>query len=121
MIRSVLPVLAVVLLAACDDGSPNNNVRNIKVPEGEYQARLLAMSEGERNAVFIRAIRDAGRNCQGVRQSAFEGDEVGRPVWSARCSDGSLWMIVIGRAGIAQVASYDELRAAKDRQGGTQP
>ena len=121
MIRSLLLCLAAVPLCGCEGGAPENAVRDIEVPEGDYQARLLAMPEGQRNAVFIRAIRDAGRDCQNVERSAFQGEQMGQPVWAARCGDGGNWVIVIGRAGIAQVASYDELRAAASKQGGAQP
>ena len=103
---------ALLLLAACDKGAPERTVRDIEVPEGNYQERLVSMPEGERNAVFIRAIRDAGRDCQQVTSSALQGERGGQPLWTARCNDGGEWIILIGRGGIAQVANAAELKAA---------
>lgn len=112
--RIIFGLCAAALIAACDSGAPENDVQPIDVVQGDYQARLMAMQEGQRNAVFIRAIRDAGRDCQNVESSAFQGERNGQPVWTARCGDGQNWVIVIGRDGIAQVANSQEGEAASD-------
>lgn len=88
-------------LAACGDNS--QDVREIEVPEGDYQARLQAMPEGQRNAVFIRALRDAGRPCQGVENSTYQGVRDGVPTWTARCTDSGEWLILLGGDGVVQV------------------
>ena len=111
-IRSGIAVAAIALLAACESGEPEQDVREIDVASGNYQERIDAMSDGERNAVFIRAIRDAERDCQSVQASTRQPDRNGQPVWTATCSDGRNWVIVIGGDGIAQVASFEELEAA---------
>ena len=98
-------------LGGCEQG-PAEPTTNIQVPEGDYQARLQAMPEGQRNAVFIRALRDAGRDCQGVVSSAYQGALQGRPTWTARCDDGVGWVIIIGRAGIAEVVNLVEAERA---------
>jgi hypothetical protein len=105
--------LAVLLvLGGCERGAPEEGTTKIQVPEGDYQARLQAMPEGQRNAVFIRALRDAGRDCQGVVSSAFQGEFRGRPTWTARCDDGVGWVILIGKAGIAEVVNLVEAERA---------
>jgi hypothetical protein len=68
------------------------------------------MPEGQRNAVFIRALRDAGIECQGVKASSLVGDTDGAPTWQATCEDGSEWTIVIGRDGVAQVVNTAALQ-----------
>lgn len=103
---------AFVLLAACGEAGTPGDTQSIEVPEGDYQARLLEMPEGQRDAVFIRAIRDAGFDCQGVESSTFLGDSAGAPTWQATCDDGEQWTIVIGNAGIAQVANSAALQNA---------
>lgn len=114
MIRmgSGLGLAAFALLAACESGEPEQDVRDIEVSEGNYRERIDAMDDGQRNAVFIRAIRDAGRDCQNVQASTRQPDRNGQPVWTATCDGGRNWVIVIGADGIAQVASFDELEAA---------
>ena len=100
------------LLAGCERGAPEPDDRNIQVAEGEHQARLEEMPEAQRNAVFIRAIRDAGRECQHVESSARAGEVNGAPTWTATCANDVQWTIAIGGDGIAQVMSPAELEAA---------
>ena len=101
------PAAALLALSACGDNG--ENVRQIEVEKGDYQARLQAMPEGQRNAVFIRALRDAGRPCQGVENSAYQGERDGVPTWTARCTDGGgEWLILLGADGVVQVVSAAE-------------
>ena len=72
--------------------------------------QLAALSDAQRNAVFIRAIRDAGENCQHVESSARAGEYRGRPVWSAQCEGGASWTIVVTRDGTAQLINDAEAR-----------
>lgn len=92
-------------LAGCGQGGQDQNVTNIQVTQGNYQERLRTMDEGERNAVFIRAVRDAGWDCQHVSNSTYQGDQNGNPVWTAHCDNGTTWTIIVGPTGVAQVAS----------------
>ena len=74
------------------------------------------------NGVFIRAIRDAGRECQHVESSERAGEHQGFPVWQARCSDGGTWTIVVMNDGTAAVINADEVQlvnqaAAQNAQG----
>lgn len=71
----------------------------------EDQARLAQMPEGERNAVFIRAIQDAHFECQHVEKSAPGGTINGAPAWTATCDGGKVWTIVIADGGNAQVVN----------------
>jgi hypothetical protein len=109
---------ALLALCACEGGTREQTTKGIEVPEGDYQARLQAMSEAERNAVFIRAIRDASLPCQHVQSSSFEGETAGAPTWRARCDETGEWFIVIGRDGVAQVADATGLRGAKPADAG---
>ena len=106
--------LSMALTAGCGDRSaPAEDV--ITVPEADYAERLAAMDERQRNAVFLRAIRDGGRPCQQVTTSASEPAVSGMPAWSARCEDGGEWIVAIGRDGVASVINVDEARAARMR------
>lgn len=94
-------------LAACG----SDTVQSIEVPEGDYEQSLREMPEGQRNATFIRAIRDAGRDCQHVTTSERVGDVEGVPTWNATCEDGAQWTIMLGRNGIVQIVDSAELQA----------
>ncbi len=104
-----------VALAACDGGTPEaaDETANLAANEAAgspaaTQNQLEALSEGERNAVFIRAIQDAGQECQHVESSARGGEHQGFPVWTARCAGGVEWTILIGNDGVVQVLNPAE-------------
>lgn len=96
--------LAALLLAGCD-ATPSAPVNQAEAAAGGEAMgnRLAAMPEGQRNGVFIRAIRDAGQDCQFVESSTPAGEYQGFPLWSARCEGGRTYTIAIGNAGEAQV------------------
>ncbi len=77
-----------------------------------YVQRLQAMPEGQRNGVLIRAIRDAGLDCQRVARSEAANVQ-GRPAWTATCDDGTSWTIVIADNGIAQILNPKEVAPVK--------
>jgi hypothetical protein len=119
---------ALLLLAACNRGGPQAEqaAQPAGQPNGQqganaqrdYQARLAAMPEAERNAVFIRAVRDAGFDCQHVGSSSYQGVSAGSPTWVATCDDASNWVILIGSNGSAQVIKGSEIEAARARTDG---
>lgn len=100
-----------LMLAGCEEGTPEPETANVQVPEGDYQQELQAMPDAQRNATFFRAISDAGRDCQQVVGSTQSGDLNGRPTWTARCRSGVDWLIIIGKDGLVQVVSREEAEA----------
>lgn len=110
---------ALLPLAACDrDGSQAQQPEKAGAgAQRDTQVRLAAMPEGERNAVFIRAIRDAGFDCQHVDSSSYQGMSAGSPTWVATCDKASNWVILIGSNGAAQVIKGSEVEAAQARAG----
>lgn len=99
---------AALLLASCD--APADRPTNAALPDPA--AQIAALGDGERNGVFIRAIRDADQECQGVDASRVIGEVGARTAWVARCRGGTKWVIVPGPARAAQVFSLDEARGA---------
>jgi hypothetical protein len=99
-----------LLLAACGSGPDEGaqNILSIDVSDGDAKARLDALDAPQRDAVLLRAVRDAGQACQRVTGSAFQGFEFGMPSWVARCGDGRDWLIMIGKDGYAHVARREE-------------
>lgn len=101
--RTILLTLPLAL-AACD-GKP---AASPPAPQGPsaFQTQVAALPEAQRNAVFIRAIRDAGQDCQGVTRSEAQSVAAGSdPVWHATCSDKATYAVVIGRDGTATVVA----------------
>ena len=104
------------VLAGC--GS-TTTIGNDQAPApASYGERLQAMPDGQRNAVFIRAIRDAGLDCQHVAGSTPEADYRGMPVWNVRCDGGGNWTVVLSNGGIAQILNASEARLARESDAG---
>lgn len=97
-------LLLPILLAACDSGSVTPTAAPSPQGPSDIQQRIARLEEPQRNAVFIRAIRDAGFDCQQVTASQPQPDaSASGQVWTARCSGGAAYAVVIGRDGTAQV------------------
>lgn len=119
----ILPALAAVaMLGACQPaaekqanaaaaaetnlGEAEGNAVGNEAATGNVTAKVLAMSDRERNVVFIRAILDAGLPCDGVKSSERLPDRDGKPLWRANCSgNGGSHMISITPDGIANIVS----------------
>lgn len=99
-----------LLLAACGGGEPQENAAQAAANEQsamEMEQRVAALAPGQREAVFIRAIRDAGVPCQGVTSHEKAPE---RATWVATCSDGGRHTITFGANGMAQVTSVTPQR-----------
>ena len=110
--RAILIASTLVLaLAACSGERRDEAASQAIANEGADVAnQLAALPEGQRNGVFIRAIRDAGEDCQHVVASSRAGEYQGMPVWSAQCDGGASWTIVVTRDGTAQLVNDAEAR-----------
>lgn len=67
--------------------------------------RIAALPEVQRNAVFIRALLNAGLDCQHVESSTSLGTVQGYPAWRATCRGGGQWTIVVTPDGTAQIVA----------------
>lgn len=113
MKKAALLAALVCAVSACGGGeAPANNAAG--AGEEDFQARILAMPEGQRNGVFIRAIRDARQTCQRVDSSAPAAPVRGRPVWTAVCEGGESYTLVILAGGNVQVLNDAESRLVPD-------
>jgi hypothetical protein len=68
-------------------------------------AAVLEMSDRQRNVVFIRALLDAGIDCQSVTSSERLPDQDGKPLWRVNCSGKTAHMIGITPDGTANIVS----------------
>ena len=114
----IVPALA-LLLAGCGGAGPANEAvvnsdveanATGNVAAGEnITARVVAMSDRERNVVFVRALLDAGITCDGVTGSERQPDQDGKPLWRADCrTPGGSHLITITPDGIAQIISRSD-------------
>lgn len=108
-------ITALVALAIATSAcSPSNEVERNQPGVAAANAsanviqRISSLSDRQRNAVFIRAIRDAGLECQHVEWSTLSGTYRGMPVWTAACARNQVWVIVVGDDGNAQVLNPAE-------------
>lgn len=116
--RIVLPALAALALGGCQ-GDPAGNAANVATGNeadvvaneqetGNALATVLGMSDRERNAVFIRAILDAGLTCETVTSSERIADKNGQPVWRANCGSREAHIISITPDGTANIVSRND-------------
>ncbi|MGQ0587927.1 MAG: hypothetical protein ACT4N8_00165 [Sphingosinicella sp.] len=105
-----MSALALAIAACGEVAPPQNNQVSVPGPEATENS-LENLSEGQRNAVFIRAIRDSGQPCEHVESSARAGEHQGLPLWTARCDNEVTWTIVLGNDGSAAVLNPNEAAA----------
>jgi hypothetical protein len=116
--RIVLPALAALALAGCGQGDSNaTGVSNAQAEANAIgaagnaagavnaTAAVLAMNDRQRNVVFVRALLDAGLDCQGVASSVRLPDQDGKPLWRANCTNNTAHMISVTPDGTANIVS----------------
>jgi hypothetical protein len=95
-----------LVLAGCGSGGGASDNAATPVATGDLVRRVEALNEKERAGVLFRAIRDAGRDCQGVVRSVVAPAAAGEahPGWVATCDDGGEWLVVLRANGMAVVS-----------------
>ena len=109
----------IMILSGCGSAGPAENQST--APKGGSRAdaqRIEQMADPARNAVFYRAIIDAGHICQQVVSSTRSGESNGIPIWQARCRGGGSWFIAITANGYAQIAPAGPEPAPEHPAGG---
>lgn len=110
---SAITMATVLALAAChapsqqgvDNAAAADNASNAATGATNAAAAVLALPEAQRDAVFLRAITDAGLSCQAISKTERLPDEGGKPNWRATCSDGSAHLIDLSPDGTAVITS----------------
>lgn len=110
--RLPLIALTVLALAACqgkqeatNQSAAANVASAANATTGNVAQTVANLTQPEKEAVFFRAIRDAGLNCQTVVKAEPVDPMQGRPTWRAQCEDGAYHLISISPDGSAQVTS----------------
>jgi len=110
--RTMLTLSFLVPLAACGGTAPADNQAAAAAPSVDYAARIAALTDTQRNGVFLRAIRDAGQECQGVTTSAAAPPTGDKPAWTATCTDGKPWLLMLEAGGVMTVVDPVTVRGA---------
>lgn len=103
--RTILVIAATLLVSACNKDPEHNGSAGRIDQGGNYAARVGALPIGERNAVFFRALQDAGSDCQDVTKSERIADTAGAPTWRAVCDNGTMNLVQVKPDGTAIVVS----------------
>lgn len=112
MMRKIGVAMAgALLLSACGGGAEkaaneaaaNEAVANV-ADTTNYQAEVIALAPTARDGVFLRAVRDAGMNCQEVTQTERLDPVSGNPAWRIYCGK-TPHIISITRDGTAKIVS----------------
>ena len=96
-------VLAAVVLAGCQRSQQPATSGNTAMPAADYERQLAALPEASRDGVFMRAITDAGFDCQKVESAATHAPVEGRPAWAVQCEHDRRYVMLINPGGIVQV------------------
>lgn len=105
--RTTMLLVPALALAACQAAPDRNSAESADVTGNisNYAARVIALPVGQRDIVFLRAIRDAGLDCQGVTKSERLADTGSTPTWRAVCTDGTAHLVQVTPGGTALVVS----------------
>src|SRR6476619_307038 len=100
MFRAAAALVLVSLLAGCGQqpsaGAPENATaaqRSIRI-RNEWQEKLLALSDLDRELALRRAVRDDGGSCPKITGSKYQQDYQGMAMWVAYCSSGD-WAVYV--------------------------
>ncbi|MBT2188340.1 hypothetical protein [Sphingobium nicotianae] len=110
--RRILIALTLAALGACNSTDKGGGAANNAAVETDaagnarnYVAEVTALPQDRRNAVFFRAIRDAGLSCQEVRQAEQIEAVKNTVTWRATCEDGISHLVQMKPDGNAIVIS----------------
>jgi hypothetical protein len=104
----IAPLLAASLLvAACEDGTPEQNVTQVKAGN-DYSNQMRAMPPMYRNLSLWRAVRDAPQRCKKVDNGAYQQEYRNLAMWTAHCSDSGDWAVFIAPNGDVQVRACQD-------------
>jgi len=100
---AAIAALAIIATACSRNDDAPQSRPVVTASANNVSTQVSGLTDRQRNAVFIRAIRDAGLECQHVDWSTLYGTFRGMPVWTAACARNQVWVIVVRNDGVAQI------------------
>ncbi|HEY0623466.1 hypothetical protein [Sphingomonas sp.] len=110
MLKMGMAMTAALLLSACGgaEKAANDTAANAATANTadatNYQEEVLKLVPAQRDGVFLRAVRDAGLNCQEVTETERIDPMNGNPSWRVYCGK-TPHLISITRDGTAKIVS----------------
>jgi hypothetical protein len=101
-------MLCLILVAGCGQVEPTDNEKQIVVAN-PHSDRLKALTPDLRNLGLMRAIRDNGRRCKRVVNTAYQQQHSGMAMWVALCEDGRHWSVFIAPNADVQVRECSDM------------
>ena len=90
--HAITLVAAALSLAGChapQQATGNEQAQTAANAEARaFASKIDALTEPQRQGVFMRAITDAGLNCQKITSAKPHDPINGRPAWGVACLDG---------------------------------
>jgi hypothetical protein len=99
----VLMMAGAALASSCKPAAPSADNAAASVSSGNYQQKIAALSGPSRSGVFLRAISDAGFDCQKIVSERAHAPIENRPTWIARCQQGKPYILVLQPGGVLDV------------------
>jgi hypothetical protein len=98
-----------VLLAGCEDGSPEQDVTHVAAAN-PHSDQLKALSEPTRFLGLYRALRDNNRRCKRVDRGQYQQEYKTMAMWTAHCTDTGDYALYIAPNGDVQVSPCKDAR-----------
>ncbi len=114
MTRPFAPLIAFpLLLVACGQqtATPDNTAAanaaavNAATPEEGFVQRVRALPAGQRDGVFLRAVRDGKGQCQEVTEEYEVANIPADNAWAVTCDRTNHWLVTIDENGVATVTA----------------
>lgn len=91
--------------AAASSGASGAGTIKIR---NEYQEKLLALGDLDRDLTLRRAVRDGGGSCPKISGSKYQQDYKSMAMWVAHCSSGD-WAVFVSAGGNVQARSCKDI------------
>jgi len=104
--------VAVLALAACEDGAPPPQSKSVKAANPTSDG-LQALTPLYRFLGLRRAIVDNGQRCKKVDRGRYQETFKNMALWTAHCTDSGDWAVFIAPNGNVQVRRCGNLASIK--------
>ncbi|HEU4960420.1 MAG TPA: hypothetical protein VFT56_08435 [Sphingomonas sp.] len=97
---------AAAALAGCHQPQPtaaNHEAAANVISANAFAAKLAALPEPSRNGAFMRAISDAGFDCQKIDSASAHAPVAGHPAWAITCVHDVHYIAAIDPGGYIQI------------------
>lgn len=96
----------ILILSACNEPNNKSDISATDNLIPNYTKKILSLPENQRNAVFFRAIWDAGLPCQSITRSEKLEADAQAPMWRASCEDGAQHLIQVTPRGTVNIVNH---------------